>query len=76
MKVDRQASLKSQTDFARLDAMDDSDIDLSDIPEVPPEMFGKALTFRFSPSSCCGAWLALGVGRGARQGQGLPDGTP
>ncbi len=36
-------SPKSETDFERLDAMGDDDIDFSDIPEVPPEMFAKAL---------------------------------
>ncbi len=30
---------KSQTDRARIDAMTDDDIDLSDVPEVTPEMF-------------------------------------
>lgn len=40
----RKATLpSSETDFERLDAMKDEDIDLSDIPEVPPEMFAKAL---------------------------------
>lgn len=34
-------SKKSGTDFKRLDAMTDADIDLSDIPEVTPEMFAK-----------------------------------
>ena len=36
-------SPNSQTDFARLDAMSDEDIDLSEIPEVTPEMFAKAI---------------------------------
>lgn len=35
-------STTSQTDWARLDAMQDEDIDFSDIPEVTPEMFAKA----------------------------------
>ena len=39
-------SSKSRTDFARLDAMQDSDIDTSDIPEVSPQMFAKALVRR------------------------------
>jgi uncharacterized protein (DUF4415 family) len=34
---------KSGTDFERLDAMTDADIDLSDIPEVTPEMFAKGV---------------------------------
>ena len=36
----------SQTDFARLDAMQDQDIDLSDVPEIAPEMFAKAIVRR------------------------------
>ena len=36
----------SQTDWARLDAMGDDDIDLSDIPELTPEMFAKAVVKR------------------------------
>ena len=36
-------SNKSQTDWERLEAMDDENIDLSDIPELTPEMFAKAV---------------------------------
>ena len=36
-------SPRSETDFERLDAMEDDDIDFSDVPEVPPEMFAEAL---------------------------------
>jgi uncharacterized protein (DUF4415 family) len=36
-------SNKSQTDWERLDAMEDENIDLSDIPELTPEMFAKAV---------------------------------
>ena len=36
----------SQTDFARVDAMQDQDIDLSDVPEITPEMFAKAIVRR------------------------------
>ncbi len=39
-------SKKSQTDFARLDKMKDEDIDLSDAPEITPEMFAKAIVRR------------------------------
>lgn len=39
-------SNKSGTDFKRLDAMTDADIDLSDIPEVTPEMFAKGIVRR------------------------------
>ncbi|MCX5936375.1 MAG: BrnA antitoxin family protein [Pseudanabaena sp. LacPavin_0818_WC45_MAG_42_6] len=31
------------TDWQRLEAMNDEDIDLSDCPEVTPEMFAKAI---------------------------------
>ena len=40
------ASNKSGTDFKRLDAMTDADIDFSDIPEVTPEMFAKGIVRR------------------------------
>jgi uncharacterized protein (DUF4415 family) len=33
----------SQTDWKRLDAMRDEDIDLSDSPEITPEMFARAV---------------------------------
>jgi uncharacterized protein (DUF4415 family) len=39
-------SKKLGTDFKRLDAMTDADIDLSDIPEVTPEMFAKGVVRR------------------------------
>lgn len=35
-----------QTDWARLDAMEDKEIDFSDIPEVTPAMFAKAVVKR------------------------------
>jgi uncharacterized protein (DUF4415 family) len=40
------SSSKSQTDWARLDALKDDDIDQSDIPEITPEMFAKAVVRR------------------------------
>ena len=39
-------SNKSQTDWERLEAMEDEDIDLSDLPELTPEMFAKAVVKR------------------------------
>ena len=36
----------SQTDWQRLDAMSDEDIDLSDFPEITPEMFARAVVRR------------------------------
>ena len=34
---------KSQTDWDRLDSMKEEEIDLSDIPEITPEMFAKSV---------------------------------
>jgi len=42
----KSTSKKSQTDFARLAKMKDEDIDLSDAPEITPEMFAKAIVRR------------------------------
>ena len=39
-------SKKSETDWKRIDAMKDEDIDLSDNPEVPPEMFARVIIRR------------------------------
>lgn len=36
----------SQTDWKRIDAMTDEDIDFSDIPEITPEMFARAVRRR------------------------------
>ena len=36
-------SKKSRTDWARVDAMKDDEIDLSDSPEIEPEMFARAV---------------------------------
>lgn len=36
-------SKKSLTDWERLDAMQDEDIDLSEVPEITPEMFANAV---------------------------------
>lgn len=42
----KSISIKSQTDFERLDKMKDEDIDLNDAPEITPEMFAKAVVRR------------------------------
>ena len=42
----KSTSVKSQTDFARLDKMKDEDIDFSDAPEITPEMFAKVIVRR------------------------------
>jgi uncharacterized protein (DUF4415 family) len=39
-------SKKSRTDWKRVDALKDKDIDLSDVPEVSPEMFARAIVRR------------------------------
>jgi uncharacterized protein (DUF4415 family) len=39
-------SKNSQTDWNRLKAMKDKDIDFSDCPEVTPEMFARAVVRR------------------------------
>jgi len=39
-------SSKSLTDWGRLDALRDEDIDLSDIPEITPDMFARAVVRR------------------------------
>lgn len=36
-------SPQSRTDWARVQQLRDADIDFSDIPEIPPERFAKAL---------------------------------
>jgi uncharacterized protein (DUF4415 family) len=42
----KPTSSNSQTDWQRLDAMSDEDIDFSDCPEITPEMFAKAVVRR------------------------------
>lgn len=39
-------SHKSLTDWDRVDALRDEDIDLSDCPEITPEMFSRAVVRR------------------------------
>ena len=39
----RHTSLKSQTDWARVDKLQDNGIDFSDNPEITPEMFTKSM---------------------------------
>ena len=39
-------SKKSRTDWKRVDALKDEDIDLSDLPEVSQEMFARAIVRR------------------------------
>lgn len=42
-------SSNSETDWQRIDAMTDEEIDLSDCPQITPEMFAKAVVQRGSP---------------------------
>jgi uncharacterized protein (DUF4415 family) len=45
--MNRQSiSKESLTDWKRLDALQDEDIDLADAPEITPEMFAKAVVRR------------------------------
>ena len=45
-------SATDQTDWKRIDAMTDEDIDFSDIPEITPEMVARAVLRRnFKPIS-------------------------
>ena len=39
----KDTSKKSETDWARIDAMSDDYIDFSDIPPLTPEMFANAI---------------------------------
>jgi uncharacterized protein (DUF4415 family) len=39
-------SKKSRTDWKRVDALKDKDIDLSGVPEVSPEVFARAIVRR------------------------------
>ena len=51
----------SQTDWQRLDAMSDEDIDLSDCPEITPEMFARAVVRRNVPVTKAKAQVTLSV---------------
>lgn len=42
----KHISTVSHTDWKRVDALRDEDIDLSDIPEMTPEMFARAVARR------------------------------
>ncbi|MBW4581449.1 MAG: BrnA antitoxin family protein [Tildeniella nuda ZEHNDER 1965/U140] len=54
-------SSNSQTDWQRLDAMSDEDIDLSDCPEITPEMFAKAVVRRGLPVTKAKAQVTLRI---------------
>ncbi len=46
MKKKKTTSDKSQTDWKRVDALKEKDIDLSETPEIPTEMFARAIVRR------------------------------
>ena len=54
-------SSNSQTDWQRLDAMTEEGIDLSDCPEITPELFAKALVRRGLPTAKNKAQVTLRI---------------
>ncbi len=54
-------SSKSETDWKRLDAMTDEEIDLSDCPEITPEQFANAVVRRGLPAPKNKAQVTLRV---------------
>lgn len=68
-------SKKSRTDWKRVDVLKDSDIDLSDIPEMSPEVFARGVVRRGLKPVSRKAQLTLRVDSDVlawfrRQGQG------
>jgi uncharacterized protein (DUF4415 family) len=66
---------KSRTDWNRVDALRDEDIDFREAPEVPPEMFARAVVRRGLKPAPRKAQLTLRVDSDVldwfrRQGQG------
>lgn len=53
----------SQTDWQRLDAMTDEEIDFSDCPEITPEMFAKAIVRHGLPVKNTKAQVTLSIDR-------------
>ena len=51
----------SQTDWQRLDAMSDEDIDFSDCPEITPEMFARSVVRRSVPVTKGKAQVTLSI---------------
>lgn len=54
-------SSNSQTDWQRLDRMTDEEIDLSDCPEITPELFAKSVVRRGLPTPKNKAQVTLRV---------------
>jgi len=68
-------SKKSRTDWKRVDALKDEDIDLSGVPEISPEMFARSVVRRGLKPVARKAQLTLRVDGDVlewfrRQGQG------
>ncbi len=68
-------SNRSRTDWAKLDARKDKDIDLAEIPEITPQMFARAVLRRGLKPSPPKAQVTLRVDRDVlewykRQGPG------
>ncbi|MBI4516308.1 MAG: BrnA antitoxin family protein [Deltaproteobacteria bacterium] len=59
----RISSPKSRTNWARVDALADRAIDLSDAPEISPEMFARAVVRRGLKPMPAKAQLTLRVDR-------------
>ncbi len=54
-------SKRSQTDWQRLEAMTDEDVDLSDCPEITPEQFARGVVRRGLPAAKNKAQVTLRV---------------
>lgn len=54
---------KPQTDWKRLETITDDEIDTSDIPPIPPEMFAKAMVKRGLKAKDNKAQLTIRVDR-------------
>ena len=54
-------SSKSQTDWKRIDALKDEDIDFSESREIPPEMFARAMVRKGLKPVRCKEQLTLRI---------------
>lgn len=57
----RATSNRSRTDWKRVDALKDEEINLSEVPEVSPEMFARAMVRRGLKPAARKAQLTLRV---------------
>jgi hypothetical protein len=58
----RATSPRSQSDWDRVDRMKDEEIDLSDLPEIPPEAFARAIVRKGLQPVAHKAQITLRVG--------------